>query len=199
MYSSNSHRNESLHFVIEPHLWRPQLVDIGANRIGHDVSVSGQAIIDALVSAEDFSSGKPRLYTATFFVGFVLLSVLMADAPVGELSLSTAQEQVFVGLCGSGFLLQLLFGQRLTVGEELVVERFVTGEFLRFKKSDITAIEIYRSALNPRQKQVQLRLRSGDVAKLDFGQDIVSELREWIGVTEIWRGVASRAVTSRDL
>ncbi len=120
-----------------------------------------------------------------FFVGFVLLSVLISDAPVRALNLSAAQEQIFVGLCGVGILLQLFFGQRLSVGEELTVERFVTGEFLRLKKSDIVAVEIYRPALSPREKRVQLRLGSGEVAKLDFGQDMVSDLREWIGLTAI--------------
>ncbi len=120
-----------------------------------------------------------------FFVGFVLFSVLIADAPVRALNLSAVQEQIFVGLCGAGILLQLLFGQRLSVGDELTVERFVTGEFLRLKKSDIAAVELYRPALNPRQKRVQLRLGSGESAQLDFGQDIVSDLREWVGLTAI--------------
>ena len=120
-----------------------------------------------------------------FLVGFVLFSVLVMNASVHSLSLTAAQAQIFVGLCGTGFLLQLIFGQRLAVGEELIVERFVTGEFLRLKKSDIVAVETYRPALYPRQKRVQLRLGSGEIAKLDFGQDIVSDLREWIGLKAI--------------
>ena len=120
-----------------------------------------------------------------FFVGFVLFSVLVMNASVHSLSLTAAQEQIFVGLCGTGFLLQLFLGQRLVVGDELTVERFVTGEFLRLKKSDIVAVEFYRPALNPRQKRVQLRLRSGETAQLDFDQDIVSALREWIGLTAV--------------
>lgn len=120
-----------------------------------------------------------------FLVGFVLFSVLIAKAPVQELSLSAVQEKIFVGLCGTGFLLQLFLGQRLSVGDELIVERFVTGEILRLKKSDIAAVELYRPGLNPRQKNVQLRLSSGEIAQLDFGQDIVSDLREWLGLTTI--------------
>lgn len=120
-----------------------------------------------------------------FFVGFVLFSVLISNASVRTLSLSVVQEQIFVGFCGAGFLLQLIFGQRLSVGDELIVERFVTGEILRLKKSDIAAVEFYRPALNPRQKRVQLRLASGDVRQLDFGQDIVSDLREWVGLVAI--------------
>jgi hypothetical protein len=120
-----------------------------------------------------------------FLVGFVLFSVLVMNASVHSLSLTAAQEQIFVGLCGTGFLLQLFLGQRLAVGDELTVERFVTGEFLRLKKSDIVAVELYRPALNPRQKRVQLRLRSGETAQLDFDQDIVSDLREWIGLTAV--------------
>lgn len=183
--NSNSRSNESWHFALESHFRPVQLFNFGAHRAWHDVPVSSIAIDHALVGTQDIDLGGARLFAAPLFCRFRFVFGFNCRCLVRALNLSAVQEQIFVGLCGAGILLQLLFGQRLSVGDELTVERFVTGEFLRLKKSDIAAVELYRPALNPRQKRVQLRLGSGESAQLDFGQDIVSDLREWVGLTAI--------------
>jgi hypothetical protein len=130
-----------------------------------------------------FALGPPML-----FIGFVVFSMFFKDVELASVHLSDVHQRLFGILIAMGVLLQLLLGQRLAlVGEpgvaseqRLRVDRVLFGSVHDLEKGAIAAVELHRTMFNHRFPKIQLAMKSGDTIRLAFGDDIRTDLENWL-------------------
>lgn len=123
------------------------------------------------------------------FAGFVVFSMVITDVSIKSLNLAVEHQRLLGGLLALGLLIQLLFGQRLSLvleagpatAQRLVIDRVVFGSFFSVARGDIASIGLYAPALHPRGKRIQIDLQDGTAIRLSFGEDILGDLRQWAG------------------